>query len=241
MKSVSERVGGLLVLAGILLVMASLPLAAEMSADFRNGKPAKSSRYEVNMKVGYDLAGDLKKSRTRVEVPGYPVSTYQTVVSPATTRSTAAGASVSMEGFGYPINDYIGLGLGLTYQIPRKCNGEFNFLPMYYAMKLRVPIKSFQPYIVGHIGYNLAFGDSEYHPDASYMSGGLYTAFGGGFAYKNWFIEVLATQNRSSITDSGYTSLLVDRTTNKYSYTYYQTQREVNYSKVTVNLGVRFF
>lgn|GEM_PF-6393261 len=200
-----------------------------------------ADRYELNVKLGYDFSGNLKKSQTQVNVPSYPVYTYTTITTPETNSRVTEGTSLSIEGLGYPINEHLGVGFGLTYQLPRTCDGNFNFLPLYYTMKLRTTIKQVHPYLLGQLGYNLVFPDSTFKPDTSFMSGGLYTAFGGGISYKNWFFEILATQHHASVTDSGYTSMLIDNGTNRYVYTYYPTQRDITYSKITANVGMRFF
>jgi hypothetical protein len=123
------------------------------------------------------------------------------------------------------INDNFGVGGGFTLQIPRSQEqypGDFYFYPFYGLIKIRSASKEFAPYFIGQIGYNLIYdGDINYKGTGT-LDGDWYYGAGGGVIFKNRFqIEVLYSVNCGTYTFSGY-------------------EFDIEYSKVTLSIGICF-
>jgi hypothetical protein len=163
------------------------------------------------LKFGLDSEG-------RHKVSGYGLSG---------TEDVEAGASLSAE-FYAPVANVIDLGGGFTLQSPRSqkdYDGDFSFIPFYFAMRTRFLNRPTTPYLIGQLGYNLFLGDSDYKGTGVYeadLDGGLYWGLGGGvIIQKHFLVELLYTENNGSATTVGY-------------------DFDVKYSKVTLNFGFNF-
>ncbi len=67
------------------------------------------------------------------------------------TNKVDSALSVAAE-YVSPLNDYLELGAGVSYQFPREIEeieGNFNFIPVYLLVKLRTSTKEISPYFLG--------------------------------------------------------------------------------------------
>ncbi len=163
------------------------------------------------VKLGLDFEGDHK-------VSGYGVSG---------TEDVEPGVSLSAEFFA-PIAHTIDLGGGMALQIPRSqqdYEGDFSFMPFYFAIRTRLMDNNTTPYFIGQLGYNFFFGDSDYRGTGVYeadLDGGLYWGLGGGVIINRHFlIELLYTENNGTAETAGYSF-------------------DIKYSKVTLSFGFNF-
>jgi len=166
----------------------------------------------ATFKLGFDTSGDHE-----VSVLGVTAS-----------EDVEDSISASFEGVGF-INDNVGIGGGVTYQFPRsqdRFKGDFYFIPVYGLIKIRSASKKAAPYGIGQIGYNIIFeGDNDYKGTGIYaadLDGGLYYGIGAGVIISEKFqIEVLYSVNNGTATILG-------------------TEFDIEYSKVTLSVGVNF-
>jgi len=163
------------------------------------------------VKFGVDFEGDH-------EVSGYGLSA---------TEDVDTSVSFSAELFA-EIAYNIDLGGGITFQLPRSqqdYEGDFYFIPVYGAMRVRFDTANATPYLIGQIGYNYFDGDSDYKGYGPYeadLEGGLYWGLGGGVIInKHFLIELLYSVNNGKVKDYGY-------------------EFDIEYSKVTLNIGYNF-
>ena len=163
------------------------------------------------LKLGIDFIGEH-------EVSGYGLSG---------TEDVDASGSFSAELFG-KIGNNVDLGCGITLQSPRsqeRFGGDFYFVPLYGAIRARFGTAKVAPYFIGQVGYNFFDGDSDYKGYGMYegdLEGGLYWGLGGGVIInKHFLIELLYSVNNGSYKVLGY-------------------DFDIEYSKVTFNLGYNF-
>ena len=162
-------------------------------------------------KLGIDFPGDH-------EVSGYGLSG---------TEDVDTGVSLSGELFANVAKNF-DIGGGITVQIPRSqkdFEGDFYFIPLYGALRVRFDTENVTPYFIGQIGYNFFDGDSNYKGYGMYeadLDGGLYWGLGGGIIFnKHFMIELLYSVNNGTGTILGY-------------------EFDIEYSKVTLNIGYNF-
>ena len=133
------------------------------------------------------------------------------------------GFSITGELFG-KVSDIFDIGGGITLQIPRSqedFQGDFYFIPVYAMIRARIETEQATPYFIGQVGYNFFDGDSDYKGPID-LEGGLYWGLGGGVIInKHFLIEVLYSVNNG---------------TGKL----YGIEGDIEYSKVTINLGYNF-
>jgi hypothetical protein len=153
------------------------------------------------------------------------------------TEDTTQALTLTGETVGY-LDDNVGLGLGISYQIPRKMTnyeGQFNFMPFYGLLKIRSKPVTGRTYFygVGQLGYNLFYGDESYKGASATLSGGLYYGLGIGWIIENLNIEFLYSVNHGSLKDSGYLY---------YNGSYYYTtlKSDIDYSQINMKVGVNF-
>jgi len=127
-----------------------------------------------------------------------------------------SGFSLSVEYY-KPILKIVHLGGGVEYQFPRanEDNGEFNFVPIYGAVRVVIPVPAVKPYAIGHIGYNIFRGDAAFVDDGSggqaNLKGGLAYGIGAGVIFfKYVLIEGQYSVNRGTLSyellgDVGFT------------------------------------
>lgn len=116
------------------------------------------------------------------------------------------------------------LGAGICYQIPRSLknySGSFWFVPLYGIIK--IPGKERKGFFVGHLGYNLFYGDSRYTGgNTSSLSGGMYYGIGvESDVFKIFSIEALYSVNNGS-------------------YRYGSSKFDIEYSKISLSIGRSF-
>lgn len=140
------------------------------------------------IKLGVDLPGDH-------EISGAGLSG---------TEDVETGFSLSGELFG-TIADNIDIGGGITLQLPRSqedFDGDFYFIPFYGMIRFRHTFDKVAPYLIGQLGYNLFFGDSDYKGIGIFeadLEGGLYYGLGGGVIFSEHFqIELLYSVNNGT-------------------------------------------
>jgi hypothetical protein len=159
------------------------------------------------VKIGLDMSGEH-------EVSGLGLSGSEDV---------EMGFSLSVE-YVAAINENLGLGAGITYQMPRSqedFEGDFNFMPIYGLVKLRATSNDISPYLIGQLGYNLFYGDSDYKGSGS-LSGGIYYGIGAGIIFQKGFqVELLYSVNNGSYELLGY-------------------DFDIEYSKIGLFLGYNF-
>ena len=159
------------------------------------------------VKVGIDFAGDHE-----VSVLGFTGS-----------EDVDTGVSLSAEFFS-KINNNFEIGGGITFQIPRSqkdFQGDFYFIPLYGAIRVRAETEKVDPYFIGQLGYNFFDGDNDYAGVID-LEGGLYYGLGGGIIInKHFLIELLYSVNNGSGQAFGISG-------------------DVEYSKVTLNFGYNF-
>ncbi len=162
-------------------------------------------------KVGIDLAGDH-------EISGLGMSGSEDV---------DTGISLAGELFA-KIGNNFDIGGGVLYQIPRsqeEFEGDFYFIPIYGAMRVKSSNEKIAPYLIGQLGYNFFDGDSDYKGYGMFeadLEGGLYWGIGGGLIImKHFLIEALYSVNNGTAEVLGY-------------------DFDIEYSKVSINLGINF-
>ena len=162
-------------------------------------------------KLGLDLGGDHE-----VSALGLSGST-----------DVEKGFSISGELFG-KVSDIFDIGGGITFQIPRSqedFEGDFYFIPLYAMIRARIETENATPYFIGQVGYNFFNGDSDYKGSGMFeadLEGGLYYGLGVGIIIgEHFLIEALYSVNNGTGTISGY-------------------EFDIEYSKVTLNLGYNF-
>lgn len=162
-------------------------------------------------KFGFDMEGDH-------EVSGYGLSWKEDV-----DQSFSLSAELFAK-IGYNLD----IGGGIIYQIPRSqkyFEGDFYFIPIYGAMRVRFETGNVAPYLIGQAGYNFFDGDSDYKGYGIYeadLEGGLYWGLGGGVIInKHFLIELLYSVNNGTVEELGY-------------------EFDIEYSKVTLNFGYNF-
>jgi len=152
---------------------------------------------EFIFKTGYSFNGKLALSNEK-----FCPSGSGCISAPDSSSSVSNTPSVSFEIQQFSA-EQIGLGVGVTYQVPRKpsdFDGEFNFIPMYGFLKLRsIPDQSNSYfYVVGQLGYNAFLGDEQFKGDGGTLSSGLYFGFGGGLTCDRLTLELLYTADQGS-------------------------------------------
>ncbi len=136
-----------------------------------------------------------------------------------------SGAFVSGE-YIKMVNDNIGLGLGIAYQMERKYedfDAAFNFAPLYGIVKVRAGLKVADPYLIGQAGYSMFFANDDI-TDNNDLTGGLYYGLGCGIIINNMFqIEIL---------QSVFTGIAKSKSSS-VEYT-------IDYSTTTASIGIIF-
>jgi hypothetical protein len=117
------------------------------------------------------------------------------------------------------------LGMGGEYQFPRaqkNVKGDFGFASFFASVQIPLGMANAStiPMIAGRVGYSLFYGNNDYRGPMN-LSGGLYYGIGGGVLVNNIVqIELLYTGNSGT---GSYQSFEID----------------VNYSKLSILLGVK--
>ena len=127
------------------------------------------------------------------------------------------GFSLSGELFA-KIGNNFDVGAGITWQFPHSrsdTESDFYFIPVYGLIRVRIANDTAAPYLIGQLGINFFRHGWE-------ENGGLYYAGGAGVIVKKHFlVEVLYSVDKGSTTEYGFDS-------------------DIEYSKVTLNLGYNF-
>lgn len=131
-----------------------------------------------------------------------------------------SGVTIAGE-YKIPMDNVWTYGAGLTYQLDREVDDgtghEFNFTSIYALGQYDLADSS--TYLVGHLGYNTFDGD--FFDD---YSGGFYYGLGAGFVFgetSNYTAEFLYSVNSGEVEDGPDTY-------------------DVDYSKITMSVGMRF-
>lgn len=166
---------------------------------------------ESNIKIGVDFMGKHK-----VTINGISAE-----------EDVKTGVSLSGE-YIQAINPNVGIGGGITFQIPRSqedYEGNFKFIPLYGLVKIHsnYEYQAVNFYLLGQLGYNAFMGDNDYKGFGT-LTGGLYYGIGTGIIFnKNNQIELLYSVNNGSYSISGWSGSF-----------------DVEYSKITVSYGYAF-
>jgi hypothetical protein len=144
------------------------------------------------------------------------------------TDKVSSGFSLACEGVHY-FDENVGIGGGIGYQVPRrmdKYRGGFSFVPLYLVSMVRTtPLNGYSFYGTGQFGYSFFEGDSDYRGTAK-LGGGMHAGLGAGITFKPLFLELLYT---------------VDQGTYKFKYRAANMNCRVQYTKLTVSIGVMLF
>jgi hypothetical protein len=148
------------------------------------------------------------------------------------TEDVNAGVSLSIEFF-QRFHRFLELGAGAEYQFSRAqktISGDFNFIPIYAALRIPAGFKSVNPYLIGRIGYNFILGDLYMGTEPGYKDpkGGLYYSFGGGtILFSFWFLQ-----------SNNYVFAEVIYSVNRGNGTFQGSQMDVDYSKLEIIFGL---
>ena len=114
-------------------------------------------------------------------------------------------------------NMKVSYGGGIAYQFARTYTNdeskEFSFIPFYGLAKYEMQQNS---YLVGHLGYNLFNGNTDFE-DGDELSGGFYYAAGIGVNMEQYNADLLYSVNNGS-----------------------KGNADVSYSKVSLSFGMSF-
>ena len=136
-----------------------------------------------------------------------------TAKSDSTESDTDTGWSAAVEYY-YPVIKFLQIGGGAEYQFPRSgkdITGKFNFVPVYGAVRVVVPIPPVKPYAVGRIGYSFLFGDDDFKGGKD-LKGGITYGFGAGvILFKFVLVEGQYSVNQGAVgsTDFSYSKISV--------------------------------
>jgi hypothetical protein len=207
---------------------------------YRAYRPAARSVYGLEpgdeewiFKLGVDFNGRHEVSNSRLSVLGSQDSAFNN------TQNVNSGISWGSEYISY-ISKNFGVGGGLTIQSPRGLSGNtgnFDFAPLYALVKFRTTpdARNKYEYLSGQVGYNLFEGDRNYAGDNASFNGGLYFGLGAGIVINRIQIELLYTEDRGSVQDSGYQ---YNSTTGNFDY--YSESGDIMYSKLGLSIGFIF-
>ncbi len=140
--------------------------------------------WEGVLQIGYDFYGS-----------------YSHKYSPEETDSSK-GVTFGAKGYCF-FENIVGIGAGINLQNSRKLediNGRFYFVPTYVSLKIRsIPTKPYKyGYIVGNLGYNMFFADSDYCNFMEKEKGGIYYGIGVGIVYNRVVFEVASSVHNAS-------------------------------------------
>ena len=169
----------------------------------------------------------LARTRFSVQTLGKHKTTPSSIDS---ARDVNTGVSISIEFF-QRFHRFIEVGAGVEYQFARELeniSGEFNFIPIYAALRIPAGFKKVNPYLIGRIGYNFFRGDDLYVANDKDPKGGLYYSFGGG---ANLFSFLLFQSNNYIFTEIIYS-------VNRWNGTFEGSPMDVDYSKVDIIIGL---
>lgn len=218
----------------------SVPARTDMGRDTDNSQSSfysrtkKNKTEEFSIKVGPNVMGRHMVEDGSVYYDGY---TYEF----SGTEDVNVGISLSGEYANF-VEKNIGLGVGITYQLPRKqsnVDGNFNFMPIYALAKFRTLPDSRGRYFYGvtQLGYNIFSGDTVYKGTSGKLTGGLYTGFGCGYFADGVIFELLYSIHRGSLKGSG---TVLDYGYYGYYYAYFEQKANITYSCLTISCGVKF-
>jgi hypothetical protein len=105
------------------------------------------------------------------------------------------------------------LGIGARYQLPRELDIDdsdaYSFVPIYGVVKYALAMEgNLEPYVIGHLGYNLFISDLENLEDLVGFSldteGGVYWGIGAGARLQsNLFVEAVYNTNAGGMSGGG--------------------------------------
>ncbi|MDR1695031.1 MAG: hypothetical protein LBR69_00125 [Endomicrobium sp.] len=148
---------------------------------------------ELNLKAGYDYSSYFES----VNAIG---SDGRTVF------NSGHSPSFALEYLRY-INVYIAAGAGIGAQVPRSLEyfpGKFGFVPAYLALKVRSwpQEPGMFGYVVGHLGYNNFYADSDFEKEFKAKKGGVYYGGGFGISYNSFLFEFIYSISNCEIEDA---------------------------------------
>jgi hypothetical protein len=119
-----------------------------------------------------------------------------------------AGWSLAAEYY-MPVINVLQIGGGAEYQFSRSASGgtggNFNFIPVYGAVRVVIPIPTVKPYAIGRIGYNFFLGDDDFKGGTD-LKGGLTYGLGAGvILFKFVLVEGQYSVNKGSLGSTDFT------------------------------------
>lgn len=188
---------------------------------------------ELIFKLGSDFGGQLD-----IYNGSYYQGNFGTTLLSGASDTTSA-LTLTTEYLGYVTNQ-VGLGIGLTEQLPRKQtsqDGYFSFAPLYVLIRVRtIPDERYYyKYLTAHLGGNTFSADNNFAGDNASFGGGLYWAAGGGMVFNFLQVELLYTVNYGSISQSG---LILNNATGNYDS--FSNSADVRYSTLNLSFGIVF-
>ena len=170
------------------------------------------------LKLGFDSAGtvNFKDSNGTATTKDYDVN---------------SGMSLAMEGFGTAGNS-VDFGVGIELQTYREVmmtsgvsGGSFQFVPIYFLMRLHPEMSDFTPYLAVQAGFAIFNADDKFKGYNSSVT----TAPGGHFAFgfgavmnKSFLMELLVSNDTGAVQLNGKSVV------------------DVSYTKTTFSIGVNF-
>ena len=182
--------------------------------------------WQTVLKLAVDVAG--RNSFSNVSVKG--ANPFQ-----GGSSTIGTGISLSAEEIHYA-SPWIGLGVGISYQSPRKepvSGGEFSFVPIYGLLRVRSTPTGDNRYFygIGQFGYNYFIADAKYAGAGTYtMTNGAYAGLGAGFVFGRLQVEALYTVDQGKLSGND-----VDSTNTPYS-----VSADANYRKLSLSVGMLF-
>jgi sRNA-binding regulator protein Hfq len=182
--------------------------------------------WQTVLKLAVDAAG--RHSFSNVSVKG-----TNSVQRGSSTIGT--GISLSAEEIHYA-SPWIGLGVGISYQSPRKepvSGGEFSFVPIYGLLQVRSTPTEDNGYFygIGQFGYNYFIADAKYAGAGTYtMTNGAYAGLGAGYVFGRLQVEALYTVDQGKMSGND-----VDSTNTPYTIS-----ADASYRKLSLSVGMLF-
>ena len=145
------------------------------------------------------------------------------------------GISLSAEEVHY-VSPWIGLGVGITYQSPRRepvSGGEFSFVPIYGLLRVQsTPTKDNRyAYAIAQFGYNYFIAEAKYAGAGFYkMTNGAYAGLGAGYVFGRLQVEALYTVDQGTLSGYDYDS----------TNTRYTISADASYRKLSLSMGILF-
>lgn len=189
---------------------------------------------EFGLKVRYDFAG-TQETRGDLSVDYWDAFTADYRADLNTSEQVAAGLTLAGEAVWY-LGRHVGAGLGISYQFPRENadrGGMFNYIPLYALLKVRSASTGLlRPYLIGQLGANLFYADTDFSGAGSTKRKGLYYGAGCGVTAGSFQCELIYAGHRASI---------VRADTVRSELYSLESNEEIDYRALSLSVGYQFY